>query len=142
MHALILIAALLAVTFGSIRPAAAQVPAVRVLMPRMALSMALDWKRMLLAPRPVAAPLHVRHRHEIPQLSVTSVLGQRPESVTVVYNKLQGKVMRWVQPRKDFAPDQMPYVMQPRVRALSAQPIGVSGGFGLAMVIETDAILH
>jgi hypothetical protein len=143
MHAIILTAALCAIMLGSVRTAAAQVPPVRVPMPRMALSMALDWKKMLTThPRPVAAATPIRHRHVVPQLTVTSVVAQRVDGVSVVYNQLQGKMMRWVQPRKDFAPELLPYVMQPRVRALSAQPIGLSGGVGLAMVIETDAILR
>jgi hypothetical protein len=61
--------------------------------------------------------------------------------VSLIYDRLQGKLMRYVQPRMSFAPDELPYVMQPRVKALSAQPIGVSGGVGLAMVIESDALL-
>jgi len=142
MHALIVTAALCVLMLGTIRPAAANVSSVRVPMPRMALSMALDWKKMLTAhPHPVAAQVQIRHRHEVPRLSVTSVVKNRPETVSVVYDQLQSKVMRWVQPRKDFAPELLPYAIQPRVRALSAQPIGVSGGFGLAMVIETDSIL-
>jgi hypothetical protein len=142
MHALIVTTALLAVLIGSVRPAAAQVPSVRVPMPRMALSMALDWKNMLTArPKPPVVQSSIRRRHVVPQLSMTSVVQARNTSVSLVYDQLQNKVMRWVQPRKDFAPELLPYVNQPRVRSLSAQPIGVSGGFGLAMVIETDSIL-
>ena len=143
MHALIVTTALLAVLIGSVRSAAAQVPPVRVPMPRMALSVALDWKKMLTArPQPLVVQASIRHRrHVVPQLSMTSVVQPRNASVSLVYDQLQNRVMRWVQPRKDFAPDELPYVMQPRVRSLSAQPIGVSGGLGLAMVIESDALL-
>src|SRR4051812_16755480 len=102
MHALIVTSALLAVLIGSIRPAAAQVPPVRVPMPRMALSMALDWKRMLTSPHVVAVvPLKMRHRHEIPQLSMTSIVDSQAQSVSVVYDRMQHRAMRWVQPRKE-----------------------------------------
>jgi hypothetical protein len=142
MHALIVTTALLAVLVGSMRPARAQVPPVRVPMPRMALSLALDWKKMLTAhPKPAPRTADLRHRHLVPRLSVTTVVPAHADGVSFVYDRLQTKVMRWVQPRKDFAPDELPYVMQPRVRALSAQPIGLSGGVGLAMVIESDALL-
>src|SRR3954471_16518780 len=117
MHALIVTTALLALLLGSIRPAAAQAPPVRVPMPRMALSMALDWNKMLTArPRPALAQVSLHHRHVVPQLSVTTVVKPRQAGVSLVYDQVQNKVMRWVQPRKDFAPEELPYVMQPRVR--------------------------
>jgi hypothetical protein len=144
MRALFGTLALCATLLGTIRPAQAHVALPMLLpMPRLALSMALDWNKMFAershrtatAPSPRAASAR-----QPPRLTVTTIVPAPSPSPTVAaYDRLTWKLMRWVQPRKDFAPEQQPRV---HMRALSASPMLPARGFGAWVTVETDALSH
>src|SRR5207302_11472455 len=129
---------------ATIRPAHAQVARTgRLPMPRLALSVALDWKNMFAAEKrqppapPATAP--TASRRDVPRLTVTSVVPPPPPSLDFpAYARLPRTVIKYVQPRKDVvAPELRPYV-----RAVCASPMFAYGSIGAYFTIETDALLR
>jgi hypothetical protein len=139
MRALVVTVCICALLASAARSARAQVVrANRFPMPRLALSLALDWKSVFARERRQAmsvqmrAPTPLRHQQ---MLGGGLVLKAPPAPLVVAYDRLQGTLLRVVQPRRELTTAD---AGGQYVRAVSGGPMFGRGGVGAQITFETS----
>ena len=139
MRALAATAFAMLLLVSAIRPAGAQPPRVnRFPMPRLALSLAIDFRsalarehrRLLVAQ--MRAPTALRHQQ---MLSGGGFVPKAPPALYIMaYDRLQTTVLSVMQPRRQLLFDSGPGYVQ----AVSARPMFAGGGVGALVTFETS----